>query len=305
MTTGNRPTRASCALSAIAASLLVLAVSCGGSGRHAPKPQSASQLVGQALGGRAAVRSGQVELSLSLLAPSAREVFVLHSATRFRLGAPGATPDLTMTLATLSHSGSGPSAGAAGGAGLGSARSLAQRPGPPRPRQPAGPARAAGRLRPADRRPGGWGRRGGAARSRRGRLADGAPLRDGGGRTVCRGVRTGPPKPPTCARASRWRRSWPTWRGWRACRPRLEQASGRVGRHFARRWTLSKAALAESGAGTVDLYADPRSRLPRRLVASVNLHPGSGAGGHSSPPVSVSLRMSFTALGEPAPTGSS
>ncbi len=301
MTTGNRPTRASCALSAIAASLLVLAVSCGGSGPHAPKPQSASQLVGQALGGRAAVRSGQVELSLSLLAPSAREAFVLHSATRFRLGAPGATPELTMTLATRSHSGSGPSralrvALASGPHGF--SLSVQGRPvhaGPQARRAlQAGyarltgvPAAGGGAVTPLGLDAAAWLTAPRFVPGASGRSA-GAP----GGSAEAAHVRAGLALAPFLADVARLA----------GVSAGLEQASGRVGA-TSTALGLSKAALTESGAGTVDLYADPHSRLPRRLVASLNLHSGSGAGGHSSPPVSVSLRMSFTALGEPAQAG--
>ena len=83
----------------------------------------------------------------------------------------------------------------------------------------------------------------------------------------------------------------------------LEQAAGRAGAGSLAA-ALSRAALRESGAGAVDLYIDRATERPRRLVVSVNLHSGTGAGGRSSQPLAVSLRMSFTALGEPAGPGS-
>ena len=110
MTTGNRPIRASCALAALIFATLPVA-GCGGGGSHHTATGSSepvSQLVSRALGGGAAVRSGQVRLSLSLLAPGARQAFTLRSATRFSVASTGAAPSLALTLATLSRAGSAP-----------------------------------------------------------------------------------------------------------------------------------------------------------------------------------------------------
>jgi len=316
MTTGNRPTRASCAPAALVAGLLAVAVACGGSGRHPPKPEPASQLVGQALGGRSAVRSGQVELSLALFAPSVRESFTMHSATRFRLAAAGAPPNLVLTLATLSRNGSAPPramrvALASGPRGV----TLSVQGRPVRASSQLRSALQAGYAQPA-----GATGSGGAAGS--GRPAGSSGATGAGGATTL--ARLG-------LDASAWLTA-PHYVG-RAPEPSAEAAHVRAGLALAPFLAdvgrlasvaaglqqaggrahvsalasqLFEAAQAESGAGAVDLYADPQSRLPRSLSVSLSLHPaGAGATGHQHPPVEVSLRMSFTALGEPGGAGPS
>ncbi len=299
MTTGNRPTRASCALAALAASVFVLAVSCGGSGREAPKPRSASQLVGRALGGRARVNSGQVDLSLSLAAPSAGEVFVLHSATRFQVTAPGSPPALAMTLAMLSRSGSSPPrslrvALASGPRGI----SLSVQG------RPVHASRQAQRALQA-----GYAQLAGAAEDAGAGAAAPLGLNAAAWLAAPRYV-TGAAErvegPTTRATQAVHVRAGLALAPFLADVGRLGSVSAGLGRAGGRTdagslaLALSKAAVTESGAGTVDLYADPRSQLPRRLTATVHLQPDAGAEGRTSPPVSVSLRMSFTALGEPA-----
>lgn len=295
MTTGNRPTRASCALAALVAIVLLAAVSCGGAG-HPAATTSASQLVGQALGGRSAVRSGQVELSLSLLAPSSREVFMLHSATRFRLAAAGAAPTLALTLATVSRSGSGPRralrvALASGPRGL--SLSVQGRHVPTSPE--AQRALQAGYAQLASGAAGG-----GQAIAPLGLDASSwlsAPrfVTPASDRSAEAHVRAGLALAPFLSDVERLA----------SLSAGLEQAGGLPGRPgtSAPALALARAALEESGAGTVDLFADPRSQLPRSLSASVSLHPGSGAGAHPPPPISVSLKMSFAALGQPARAG--
>lgn len=293
MTTGNRPTRASCALSALVASVLLLAACGGGAGRPAAKPSSASQLVGRALGGRAAVRSGQVDLSLSLRAPSSREVFMLHSATRFRLTAAGATPTLALTLATVSRSGSSPPralrvALASGPRGLSlsiQGRHVAASPQVQRALQAgyaqlaATPTGGGGAIAPLGLDASSW-------------LAAPRFVSPASDRSAQAHVHAGLALGPFLADVARLA----------GLSAGLVKVSGQTGASPPA-LALSRAALEESGAGTVDLIADPRSQLPRSLSASASLHPGSGAGGHPPPPVSVSLRMSFVALGGPARAG--
>jgi hypothetical protein len=298
MTPGNRPTPFSCALAALTAAVLVLAVSCGGASHHAPRPPQASQLVGQALGGRAAVRSGLVDLSLALLAPSVRESFTLHSATRFRLAAAGAVPNLLLTLATLSRSGSTPPRGlkvalASGPRGVSlsiqgravHAGSEAQRALQAGYGQLAGsPAGGPGApLAPLGLEAAGW-------------LVD--------PHYVGRGPE--PSAQTAHVRAGLAVAPFLTDIGHLAVVSEgLSLASGRTD-SSSLALALVKAAQGESGTGTVDLYADPRNGLPRSMSVSASLHPvGPGAPGHAHPPVVVSLRMSFTALGEPGGAGAS
>jgi hypothetical protein len=297
MITGNRPTLASCALAALATSVVVLAVSCGGSGHRAAEPERASQLVSRALGGQAAVRSGQVELFLSLQAPSAREGFTLHSAARFRVVAAGAAPSLALILAMRSRSGSSPPralrvALVSGEHGI--SLSLQGRHLRASPR--AQRALQAGYAQLTATPPGGHG----PAIAPLGldawawlaapRFA--AASSEGGAGAVH--VRAGLALAPFLADVERLA----------SLSAGLEQASGQAGAATLAP-ALSKAALQESGAGTLDLYADPRRELPRSLAASASLHPSPRAGGNPLPPVSVSLRMSFTALGGAPPAGAS
>ncbi len=300
MTTENRPTRASCALAALTASMLALAVSCGGSAHHAPKPPSASGLVGQALGGQAGVRSGQVELSLTLSEPVTRKLFVLQSSTRFRAGAAGAPASLAITLEMGSESGS--SAPPALRVALASG--------------PKGTSLSIqGRPVHVD------------AQAQRALRAGYAQLSDGA-------AGAGAVTAPLGLNAASWLEDprYVTPAGERSAESvhvradlalapfirdvrrltgisaALEGAGGRTGAGSLA-LALAKAADMGAGDGTVDLYADPRSRLPRSLIASVKLHPDTtGAASprlRSSPVVSVSLRMGFTALGEAAGAGSS
>ncbi|HUH79775.1 MAG TPA: hypothetical protein VLZ06_00480 [Solirubrobacteraceae bacterium] len=294
MTTGNRPTRASCALAVLVAGTLALAASCGGSGPHAPGGEPASLLVARTLGGEAAVRSGRVALSLSLQAPGARRAFTLHSAARFRIGAVNMAPSLALTLVTVSHDGSGPAralratlVSSAGGISL----SLQGR------RMPAGPqaqrALQAGYGRLATVPGGGHGATAPLGLDASAWLADPrfASAAPGLARDRVH-VRAGLALAPFLADVGRLV----------SLSSGLEQATGRAG-SSAPALALWHAARTESGAGTVDLYADPGGQLPRSLTASVGLHGGPGTAGRSAAPVSVSLRMRFSGLGRPAAGG--
>ncbi len=293
MTTGNRPTRASCALAALTASVLASAVSCGGSGHHAPKSRSASRLVGRALGGQAAVRSGQVELSLTLSEPATRKTFVLQSATRFRAGAAGAPASLAITLEMGSQSGSSAPpalrlALASGSRGI----SLSVQGRPVHVGAQAQRALQAGYAQLSGTAAGA----GGAAAVPLG-LNAAAWLEDP------RFVSPLAERPAESAHLRAALALAPFLHDVRrlaAVSAALEEAGGRADAGSLA-LALSKAASQEEGAGTVDLYADPRSQLPRSLSASVKLHPhtagAASARVSSSPPLSVSLRMGFTALG--------
>ncbi len=293
MTTGNRPTRASCAVAALTASVLVLAVSCGGSGHHAPEPRSASRLVGRALGGQAAVRSGRVQLSLTLSEPRARKTFVLQSATRFRMGASGAPASLAITLEMGSENGSSAPpalrlALASGSRGI--SLSVQGRPvhvGAEAERalqagyaQLSGEAAGAGgpSVAPFGLNAAEW-------------LQDPryvTPAGDHSAESVH--VRAALALAPFLRDVRRLA----------GVSAALEAAGSRTGAGSLA-LALSRAASLDEGAGTVDLYADPRSRLPRSLHATVKLHPDTAGGSlpraSSSPPVSIALAMEFTALG--------
>ena len=294
MTTGNRPIRASCALAALIFATLPVA-GCGGGGSHHTargSSEPASQLVSRALGGGAAVRSGQVRLSLSLLAPGARQAFTLRSATRFSVASTGATPSLALTLATLSRAGSGPAQQMRAALVSGPRGVSLTRPGPPRARRLAGRAGPAGRLRAAA------GRRGGAARARRLGVAVPAPLRLAG-----HGFRS--PRGPRQRRGSRWVPSLAEVARLAALSAALQQAGGQ-GSAAAVARALATDATQESGGGTVQLYADPASQLPRSLTVSATLRPRPGpAGASAPPPLSISLRMGFSDLGEADRAGTS
>ncbi|HTY97384.1 MAG TPA: hypothetical protein VMB91_10115 [Solirubrobacteraceae bacterium] len=245
--------------------------------------EPAPQLVAEALGGRAAVRSGQVRLSLSLLAPGAREALTLRSAARFSVASAGATPSLALTLATLSRDGSAPAhplqAALVSGPG-GVSLTVQGR----RVRGGSEVARAlqAGYAQPA-----------GASAAPLGldapawllepRYASPSGTAAGGGAHVRAALAVGPFLADVARLA--------------VLSAALQQAGGQ-GSAAAVARELATDATRESGAGTVDLYARPASRLPRSLTVSATLRPRPASPGpSSSPPLSVSLKMGFSDLG--------
>lgn len=292
MTTGNRPIRASCALAALIFAALPVA-GCGGGSHHTARGSSepASRLVSRALGGGAAVRSGQVRLSLSLLAPGARQAFTLRSATRFSVTSTGATPSLALTLATLSREGTGPAhsmraALVSGPRGVSlsvqgrhvHAGSQAERALQDGYAQPPGAAAA-----PLGLDASAW-----LAQPRYA-----SPVKASGavGAHVSAALVVGP----FLAEVARLA----------ALSAALQQAGGQ-GSAAAVARALATDATQESGGGAVELYADPASQLPRSLTVSATLRrrPGS-AGASAPPPLSISLRMGFSDLGEAARSGTS
>jgi len=293
MTTGNRPIRASCAFAVLVAATL-LPGGCGGGGsRHTARggSDSASQLVSRALGGGAAVRSGQVRLSLSVSAAGARKAFTLRSATRFRVASAGSTPTLTLTLATLSRGGPGPArplraALVSGPRGVSltlqghhiHAGSQAERALQAGYDQPAGAAAA-----PLGLDASAW--------PARPRYASPAGAHGVRGAHVSAGLAVGP----FLAEVARLA----------ALSAALQQAGGQ-GPAAAVTRALATDATRESGSGAVDLYVDPASRLPRSLTVIATLHPRPGrAGAGASPPLSIALRMGFSDLGEGGSAGRS
>jgi len=307
MTPGNRPTRVSCAVAALTASVLALAASCGGSSHRPPAPEAASQLVARALGGRSAVRSGQVELSLSLLAPSIRESFTLHSATRFRVTAAAATPTLALSLATLSRSGSsGPQrltvALASGPHGI----SLSVQGHPVHASPQVQHALQAGYAQLVARTAAGHGRPiappglDAAAWLVAPRFTSSAPPAAGNLAHVHAGLALTPFLADVARLATL---AAGLGRAAGIAEGGLQPTAGRPGTSSPA-LALSGAAAGESGVGTVDLLAERSRGLPRSLAARVSLHPRPGTG-HSAAAVTVSLRMSFSALGEPARAGAS
>ena len=85
----------------------------------------------------------------------------------------------------------------------------------------------------------------------------------------------------------------------------LQQAGGQGSAGAAAR-ALATEATQASGVGTVQLYADPASELPRSLTVTATLRPRPGPADASSPaPLSISLRMGFSDLGEADRAGTS
>jgi len=265
---------------------------CGGGSHHAARERSepASQLVSRALGGGAAVRGGQVRMSLSLLAPGARQAFTLRSATRFSVSSAGATPSLALTLATLSRQGPGPAhalqaalVSGPGGVSLtlqgrhvhaGSQAERALRAGYAQP--PGATAAPLGLDASA------W-----LAQPRYASPAGAAAAR---GAHVSAGLAVGPFLVDVARLA--------------ALSAALQQAGGQGSAATVAR-ALATDATQESGSGAVDLYADPASQLPRSLTVSATLHPRPGLPGAPPPPLSISLRMGFSDLGEADRAGTS
>ena len=293
MTTGNRPIRASCALAALIFATLPVA-GCGGGGSHHTATGSSepvSQLVSRALGGGAAVRSGQVRLSLSLLAPGVRQAFTLRSATRFSVASTGAAPSLALTLATLSRAGSAPAqqlraALVSGPRGVSltvqgrrvHAGSQAEQALQAGYAQPRGAAAA-----PLGLDASGW--------LSQPRYASPVTASATRGAHVSARLAVGP----FAAEVARLA----------ALSAALQQAGGQ-GSAAAIAPALATDATQESGAGTVQLYAYPASQLPRSLTVIATFRPRPGpAGASAPPPLSISLRMGFSDLAEADRPGTS
>ena len=301
MTTGNRPTRASCAVAALTASVLVLAVSCGGSGHHCPRapvglparraragwPGGRSRRPGRAF--TDAVRAGQpqdVRAALRDPLPGGRGGCPAEPRNHAGdgLASRGSNPPPALRVALAS----GPRGISLSVQGrpvhVGGQAQRALRAGFA---QPSGAATGAGVVTtPFGLDAAAW-------------LEDPRYVTPAGGRSAeSVHVRASLAVAPFIRDVRRLAGICAV----------LEEAGGRTGAGSLA-LALAEAAEMGDGAGTVDLYADPRSQLPRSLIASVKVHPDTAGSSsprvRSSPLVSVSLRMGFTALGEAAGAGSS